>query len=1252
MTLSPFLPILPATAPLAPWVEAHPILIDYTNGTRGPESARQALQPLMPRLSASGLFPDRTETLRRFTEGSELLISQAREFAGSIALVAGVHAYLSGDSDLPDAARDAAAETVRGMERVYGARRSLPPPVSGHAVRLVPQSLENALICGQCETANGPAFDFCYSCGTALADKQKLQKPSRRLVTMVFTDFKGFTEASESLAPDVLEEILARYMKVLSGAVVGHGGRVIKTIGDSVMAAWGTQYTAEDDAVNAVKAAWQMQLEVERIGAELAAKELPRFRMRVGVNTGTVWAGYIQAPGIYSFDLLGAEVNRAARCESAAPVGGILLTEATRRQLLLRGDPFELEHKGVLTGKRAGEIKDQIPVYVVGGPRPEDEAAPRRQSLVAELIGRAREMKELRNAFDACLETKTGRFTVVSGAAGLGKSRLEREFREGLLKDTDAIAFYRVQGEETRRQSPYKAIIDLVRRITRIHATDGVEAAEIKLKEMARLRPLNGSEDNARLYLHLLANLLGLALPDPPAELPFLLADSSALRERTLDAVTALLGAILSEQATLLVVEDLHWIDNGSLDFFQALVDRLKNRPLFVLGLSRPEVFEENPELSSGALPVRRIDLQPLPRDSLRDMLAAALKDDLPPDHWEFLMTESGGNPFLLQEMARACREGWTIRKNSLSGRLQFRSPDGSAVMRGTQSFLEAKIDSLPQKHRDVLQRLSVIGTDFSRSEVALFVGKNGDQIVQQLADREFLTALPGQRYDFTHALFRTTAYDRLPQSARGPFHRRWAKHLEKHRAQEPSLIAYHYERGTQPSLAAPFYHAAAEQTPNVGDQDGQVAAFIDQETAIGFYRKAYELAEDPSERFRHLRAWDNVLYLAGQFKAEDETFDFSEPLLDRLPLIDRAGFHYRKGRSLVRRAAFDDAETSLEKALSVLRAINPEKAETEPLYGHTLVDLAINSVLKGHYPRARSLNELARKVAEACSNDLLLARALWSVLFAESRMGNHYACVQAARDASVLFHDQKQFNRYVFTLTSVGFNLSMLGAYVEAEAVLRQAETLSERFHGKGQGMESLQNSLGHVLTLQGKFAEAIERLERNLNQNPNHQYVEIFTRVYLSRAYTGAGDAERAQRLAQEALQAALRRKKNEDESTEGEAIARLALAQALEALPDGPAALAEIEIADGILGRLGGVETFGMEIPLTHARILLRVGRSDEAKTLVRSLLPRLQDQAARIPETSAYRAAFLDGVSVHRDILRLARELGLDTETAIL
>lgn len=1218
----------PLTGVLAPLSAVRPILGDYASGALSPDQARASLASQQPTLSGLGVLPFRLEAFERFLQGGDYPRAEAGAFAQEIGLLESVHTYVNGNAQAAGSAIPLADGLVQalGISSSLATRRpSLLPPAS-RSVPLMPSGMEEKIICPHCEADNLKDSNFCRGCRAELGESALLKAPERRFCTIMFIDYKGFTAASESLEAGLLGDIINRHAKALGSIIVSHGGRIIKPTGDGLYAVWGTGRATEDDAVNAVKAGLRMQREIDRLGETLRADGHPSFKMRIGINSGDVWVGYIEGPGVHWFDVLGKAVNRAARAESEAPVGGVLILEPTLKELHRRGDPIETTPEGVLKGKREGELGEEITTHVALRIRPEEETSEDRQSLITELVGRHTELQTLSQEYLRSVVHSRASLVILRGEAGMGKSRLERAFRDTLHDASPQPLKLRIRSEDAERKVPYKAVMDLVRRAVRIHPEDSAETIR---------RHLEDRLPDTGLDLHLLSNFLGITFEDVPEDFHLIANDPSALRERTLDAVTALFRNLSHAGSILLILEDLHWMDAASIDFIERLLERLKDTPLFVLGLSRPKPASTNGDARElkPELPTQTLQLEAVSADALERMLTLLFPEGLDPGHAAFLAKESAGNPFLLQEMARALKEGWKILKDDLTGGLLFQDAKGHSVPAGAQSFLETRIDTLPSALRSALKELSVIGLELGRDDAKEILGRQAESMLEDLVSRQFLRKSALDRYEFVHARIRETAYQRMDEKTRGKLHRRWARYLEKERSFEPALIGHHYEQARVPELAAEYFFKAGEQ---IAKRDFQSAEKL--------YRHAYDLAAgQPKAQFRYLKALDNVLYLSGQFTQEIDLYELATPLLKELPPIDHAGHRYRRGRALIRLGRFADAMNSLEDARMIAEKLSLDDPGLKKLTGHILVDLAVTKTFLGEMDISEALNQRALEIGRETRDDLVVARALWTESHRASRRGEHHASLIAAQEANTLFYKLGESLRYVMTLMNVGWSQLALGALPEAEATLRRALDLSQRrFKGEVQAMESLYDSLGRVLSLRGRHEEAVELLRKNIEDRPDHSFI-VYNYVYLSQALLAAGNTRDAEETARQALAKALARNDKPDQPTEAEAAARMGLAQNHLHSGHPEEALAESKKAMKLLEKLGGVETFGLEIPLTQVRILLALERREEALPVLEHLHKQLAEQLARIPEESPYRSTFLQDIATHREIRRLFASL---------
>src|SRR3954454_16915248 len=264
------------------------------------------------------------------------------------------------------------------------------------------------IVCASCGRENPEGFRFCGSCGAAL-EPVAAPREVRKVVTLVFCDLSGSTALGDRTDPEALRATMRGYYEEMRRILERHGGTVEKFVGDAVMAVFGVPVSHEDDALRAVRAAWQMREAVPALG--LAA--------RIGVNTGEVVAG--------EGDTLvtGDAVNVAARLEQAAAAGDVLVGAETRRlvrdAVVCEAVSVEAKGKGTVDAFRLLDVDPSAPAVA--------------RQLDAQLVGRQRELELLRQAADRSVRESGCHLFTLLGAAGVGKSRLVAEFLGG----TDAV---------------------------------------------------------------------------------------------------------------------------------------------------------------------------------------------------------------------------------------------------------------------------------------------------------------------------------------------------------------------------------------------------------------------------------------------------------------------------------------------------------------------------------------------------------------------------------------------------------------------------------------------------------------------------------------------------------------------------------------------------------------------------------------------------------------------------------------------
>jgi len=640
-------------------------------------------------------------------------------------------------------------------------------------------------VCASCGAENREGARFCDSCGAPLAAAERARE-ERRTVTVLFCDVMGSTARAERLDPETTRATMARYFETARAAIERHGGTVEKFIGDAVMAVFGVPQLHEDDALRAVRAAIELRDAVE-------------IEVRIGVNTGRVVTG--------SGDTLvtGDAVNVAARLEQSAAPGEVLIGAETYG--LVR-DAVDAELLPPLEAKGKSEPLTAYRLSALTG----TEARMRR--LDAPLVGRTRESRLLADAWERVTSERACALFTILGAAGVGKSRLAREFL-GALDDTVVSARCLSYGEGIT----YWPVVEVVKQLL----------------------------DEASPDDHGIAAVLGAG---------------HASTDEIAFSVRRLLEDAARQRPLVVLLDDVHWGEPAFLDLVEHVADWSRDAPILLLCLARPELLDRRPGWSGGKLNATTVLLEPLGDGETRELVDALLGDDhLDPGLRERILDAAEGNPLFLEEMLAMVHE-----------------QGGEVSVPGSiQALLAARIDQLPRSERETLERGSVEGQVFHRGAVqALASGETavaGDLmgLVRKELVRPSVSMLPGDdAFRFRHLLIRDAAYEALPKSTRADLHERfadWVGEVGAGLVELDEILGYHLEQAAR--YRAELGSAAPELTrraaSHLGTSGVRALHRTDLSAAANLLRRATDLLDpDDPTRPRLLSGLGEAVYGMG----------------------------------------------------------------------------------------------------------------------------------------------------------------------------------------------------------------------------------------------------------------------------------------------------------------------------------------------------------------------------------------------------
>jgi class 3 adenylate cyclase/tetratricopeptide (TPR) repeat protein len=614
---------------------------------------------------------------------------------------------------------------------------------------------------------------FCPTCGSSLVTVHD----ERRIATVVFADLVGFTTFSEASDPEQVKALVDDCFAELSQDVTAFGGRVDKIVGDAIVALFGAPVAHEDDAERAVRAALRMQETLARLRHERGIDA----RLRIGVNTGEVIVGALRAGGDYT--ALGDAVNTAHRLQTASEPGEVLVGPTTFEAT---DHAIQYEARGALTVKGREEAVDAWRAVMAIAP-----PGQRRRHTRTPLIGREPEMALLRGIVDSAVVRSRAHFVLLTGDAGVGKSRLAGDIASYALQAHDA----RVIGGQC---VPYGAdvwwpIAEAIRGACGLGADDTAAGARQKLTDaIARITEVHDDGELTRIthgLLYLLGHVGELADVDP-----------TRARDDSARSCRILFQGIARKQPLVLLLSDLQWADELVLHLLERLLVRLRNLPFVVLGTSLPDA-RPYARVDPGRGNLTVVGVDPLDEKSVHALAAALLGDDVGLRLAAALHERTGGNPFFVEELAAVLRESPAAQADPLTFLEEGRVP---ATLQG---LVAARLDALTADARGLLEDCAVVGSSGAAAAVyALAAARgvdSGHTALRMLADRELIDVAEGDvEFTFTSEVIRDVAYGTLTKSERARRHAILADWLtdraDADDANAFERVAYHYATAAQ----------------------------------------------------------------------------------------------------------------------------------------------------------------------------------------------------------------------------------------------------------------------------------------------------------------------------------------------------------------------------------------------------------------------------------------------------------------------
>jgi class 3 adenylate cyclase/tetratricopeptide (TPR) repeat protein len=884
---------------------------------------------------------------------------------------------------------------------------------------------------------------------------------NRRLVTILFADLSGSTQLAERLDPEDLRQFLTDYFAAASRHIQSFGGTVDKYIGDAIMAAFGAPVVHEDDAERAINAALAIQADFRQLNADLRRKHGVDSGLRVGINTGEVVAGLLTSGVQGAYTVVGDTVNTAQRFETAAPLGGILVSEPTWR-----------------LARRAFEFESIPPLELRG--KAEPQAAYRvLRRLVADvhlettpLVGRAVELRRLYEDLRAVGEGGV-RLVHILGEAGVGKSRLVREFR-GQVEARFEQATARCASFEV--DTPYALLARVLRALLRIAPGVSEAAARESIERLletidARADPLN---------IELVLDVLGygeMSSLDPQSKQRVLVGLMRRLLRRHTEA-----------QPLLLVLEDLHWTDAASTAVLTELLRDAHPGACLVVVTSRPGW--------STPWSSEVIGLASLPAEGARSLVELAFGQPVSQELSQTVLDRTGGNPFFIEEVVRGLFESEALFERE--GQLTVATGRAVRVPATIQEVVGAHLDRLAPSDKKVLQPAAVCGRTFS-ADVVRYVIQNGS-ISANLAVLEQESLIlpnveqPEQSYTFRHALIQEVAYQNQLQSQRRSYHGAVGEALEilyPDRLDELiGELAFHYGRSdTTPK--------ALEWLVRAGDRARRL--FANQE-ALGYFTSALERAEDgdgPLQAGTILEHIGDIQHLIGRYDDAIGSFRRARARIPAPGRVTRARLERKVGTALRIKGGYPDASAAFETALELLADLPDVES------AHIRLQIGQLYWRTGRYAEAQEALSRAVATARDLGRDDVLAEGLKQLGNIPLHSGDPKDAVEYFRRSLRIYEQFEDLAGIAAVRMNLGAVYGRMGMWDECvnelEASLRVHERIGDVWH-----IGVVYNNMGEAHRSRGDYSSAIDAFKKALDI-----YLGIQDAACVALALTGLGMA-----------------------------------------------------------------------------------------------------------------------------------------------
>jgi len=928
-----------------------------------------------------------------------------------------------------------------------------------------------------------------------LAGAEALQVPQqRKQVAVFFADIRGFTALFETMDEETVNEVNYSLWSRVDKAIQDHGGRIDKHINDVVMALYGIPTAREDDPERAIRSALQIQSEIREWKREYAEKlpnyssQIENIQLRIGINTGPALLGTVGTVGEYT--AIGDTVNLAQRLEANAPKGEILISSTT--QQLVRGI-FEVTAQEPIAVKGKSE---PVPVYTVQNVRPRSFRDTTRglEGIETRTIGREEELEQMKAAFYKMVSLAQTHLITLVAEAGTGKSRLLFEFGKWLEELDQPNLIFKGRAVQESTRIPYSLLRGILSSSFDILENDRASVARQKLED--NVQRYSSDLENAIAHDHFIGHLIGLDYSNSP-HLKGILADARQIRDRAFHYTTQLFTDLAQRQPLVIFLEDIHWADTGSLDFFESFMAKQPDLPILIVSLARSSLFEQRPDWGTAPVQTLRLNLSPLSEADTRRLIAEILQKvpEIPEAVLGLIVEKAEGSPFYVEELVKVLIEGGVIIRGDEQWSVELNRLSALKVPPTLIGLLQARLDRLVPNVKETLQQASVVGRVFWKDIVEHMRNPEIQPVANEAPVNDRLNVLrtkeliyhyqdsgaqESSEFIFKNQILHDVTYESVLLRLRPLYHSQAAKGLvdiSGERANEfAGRVGEHYEYAESWIDAAEWYLRAGRQAQST----------YASESAIHFYQKALDFLNK-----------------------------YGTPQQTQLKL----DVMQRLGEVLNWQARYTEAVEICSATVAEAESVGDLAAQSRALQA-----LATSQSFQGDHQTSLENAKRAEEIARKANAKLELARALRILGSSNFRLGETQTALSQAEQAHSMFAELNERNEQGRCLNLIAATHYVSGRLDDAENNWEKALNIFQDLGNRQEGMDLL-NNLGVVADGRGDYETAFRRYDNALNiaQEMGYRDGEIVFLTNRGSEQVALGNYEAAEADLTQAIQLA---------------------------------------------------------------------------------------------------------------------------------